>query len=106
LINACTEIGCGLGVFVAFGFGVVLGRAAVADGVAAEAAGELGDEASGPDVVAGSADVQATSNRPAGNTQSAFTPASIAARGFGAFYALQLIMHGLGGDVVRRAPQG
>ncbi len=81
--------------FVALGCGIVLGRAAVADGVAADAAGWLGDEASGLDVVAGSADVQATSNRLAGNTQSAFTPASIAARGFGAFYALQRFKFGL-----------
>lgn len=99
-------MGCGLGVFVALGCGVVLGLAAVADGVAAEAAGEVGDGASGPDVVAGSVEVQATSNRQAGNTRSAFTPASIAGRGSGIFYALQLIMFGVGGDVVRRAPQG
>jgi hypothetical protein len=86
LIKACTEIGCGLGLFVALGCGVVVGRAAVADGVAADAAGELGDEASGPDVVAGSTDVQATNNRPAGNTQSGFTPASIAATELDASY--------------------
>jgi hypothetical protein len=74
LIKACIEIGCGgLGLLVALGGEVALGRS---DGVEGEVVGVaatvgVGAEASG--AVAGSVALQATSTMAAGSIQNAFT---------------------------------
>ena len=64
-----------MGVFVALGDGVVLGRAGVAedDCVGADTTLGLGDETSGAGAVVGSPALQATRTRAAGSTQSRFT---------------------------------
>jgi hypothetical protein len=75
LINACTDMGCGLGVFVGFGDGVALGRAEVA-----EVAGVCVDARLGPGEVVcllgsvvGSPTLHATMSTATGSTRSAFT---------------------------------
>jgi hypothetical protein len=71
LIKAWTEIGCGLGLLVAFGVGAVLGRAVVAEAGGAVATVEVAAGAGDGDVF-GSAALHAISTRAAGSTHSTF----------------------------------
>jgi hypothetical protein len=73
LINACTDIGCGLGVLVGFGVGVALGPRVADDApVGVDARLGLENVACPLGSMVGSLALQATMSSATGNTPSAF----------------------------------